>query len=307
MSRNLPMKALTAAAVIASLLLLGGCKSTAEPEAPPQAEARTSVQAEKKTRDGIQTMLVMGLMEYDSETGGAFRSGARSDLLLLIVMDEGKQTAKMLQINPDTVVSFTPQGGSPEEIPLGLVISYGSGGSDSCLSQRKSVSKLLGGVPVDHYMTVTPESIGVVSDMLGGIPVTPTESFRQRYPEACDGEEVTLQGEMAKTFFFSREDGDVKNEDHMERQRRFLTRLFTPFMAKAQDDDFLMKLTMELGEGFTTDLTLSQMVTLLQDLGEYKLEEEILTIPGTVALADGVPRFQVEEQGLNQLMDELFF
>lgn len=298
------------AAVLLALfaMLLTGCKSTpaAAPaaEVPQISEAPETIQTARQTREGIQTMLVMGLTDYDGE--GSYRSGSRSDLLLLIVMDQGKKSAAMLQMNPDTLVPFTVPGTNEEtQMPLGVVVSYGSGGSDSCLSQRKAVSKLLGGVPIDHYMTLDPQAIAVVSDMLGGISVTLTDPFLQSH---SDLEETTaLQGDLAKEFFFSREAGDVENEDHMERQRRFLTGLFTPFMASAQDDDFLMQLTMQLGEGFTTDLTLSQMVTLLQDLGGYQLEEAILTLPGETALVDGVPQFQPDSQGMEQILNALFY
>lgn len=294
--------------LLLTLSLLGGCKSSPAAAVQAEAEPQSTVQNTRKPREGIQTMLVMGLEAYDSGESGSFRSGTRSDLLLLIVMDEGKKEAKMLQINPDTMIPCAPPGADSEtEMPLGLVISYGSGGSDSCLSQRKAVSRLLGGVPVDHYMTVTPDAIAVISDMLDGIPVAPTDAFQAWNPQSDGEREMVLRGDTAKDFFFTREEDDVENLDHMERQRRFLTKLFSPFMEKAQDEDFLMKLTMQLGEGFATDLTLSQMVQLLQELGNYELEEEISVLPGSASLVDGIPQFRVEEQGLGQLLDVLFF
>lgn len=303
-----PVRKIVAVLLALFLTLLTGCKSTpaaaSATEASQFREAPKTVQTTRKTREGIQTMLVMGLTDSDGE--GSYRSGYQSDLLLLIVMDQEKKSAAMLQINPDTLVPFTVPGTSEEtQMPLGMVISYGSGGSDSCLSQRKAVSKLLLGVPIDHYMTLDPASIAAVSDMLGGICVTLTEPFRQSHSDL--EESTSLQGDLAKEFFFSREAEDVSNEDHMERQRRFLTGLFTPFMASAQDDDFLMQLTMQLGEGFTTDLTLSQMVTLLQDLGGYQLEETILTLPGETALVDGTPQFQPDVQELEKVTNQLFF
>lgn len=299
-------KVLGAGLLLLCLVLMGGCKSSGAPAA--QAEAPAAVETAPKVRGDIQTMLVMGISEYDDGESGAFRSGSRADLLLLIVMDEGKREAVMLQINPDTMVPYRLTGAEDSvEMPLGLVISYGSGGSDSCLSQRKVVSQLLGGVPVNHYMTVTPDSIAVISDMLGGIPVSSTASFRQSHEEVGEEETVLLRGDLAKEFFSYRGQEDVENEDHMERQRRFMAALFPPFMEKAQDEDFLMKLTLQLGEGFATDLTLSQMVTLLQELGTYELEEEIVTLPGSTTLVENVPQFRVEEEGLNRLLEDLFY
>lgn len=290
---------------LACLVLMPGCKTSQAPGAQAEAAAAPVVTT-PKVRTDIQTMLVMGISEYDDGQGGAFRSGSRADLLLLIVMDQGKKEAVMLQLNPDTMVPYTQPGTQDRvEMPLGLVISYGSGGSDSCLSQRKAVSRLLGDVPVDHYMTITPDSIAVVSDMLGGIFVSPTEAFLGSHGQ--QEEPLLLQGELAKEFFSYRNQEDVENEDHMERQRRFMTALFPLFMEKAQDDEFLMELTMELGEGFDTDLTLSQMVTLLQELGTYELKEEIVTLPGNAELVEDVPQFRVEEESRDRLVEDLFY
>ncbi|MGN1002432.1 MAG: LCP family protein, partial [Oscillospiraceae bacterium] len=191
----------------------------------------------------------------------------------------------------------------PLEATLGLVYSYGSGGSDSCLNGSKAVSGLLGGVSVDHYMTFTADSIAVVNDMLGGVMVPVTEDI----PGLDKGESVTLFGENAVAYFRFRDDGDVANEAHMERQRQYMTGMYGPFLEKTRQEDFLTKLTLQLGDGLSTDLTLSQMMQMLQSLETYALEETVLTVSGKAADTDGEFRFQVDAQALERTVADLFF
>ena len=296
--------------VVLLAALVSGCgkQAGAAENSVEETKAMTTAPA-RQVRDGIQTLLVICLDAFDAPSdSGAYRNGNRADLILLMVIDEalGKTTA--LQLNPDTLVPFTPPGASEAlEVPLGLVYSYGSGGSDSCLSGSKAVSGLLGGIPIDHYMTFTMDSIPIVNDMIGGVTVDITDDFPEEYPALQKGENVTLSGESAAAFFRFRADDDVDNEAHMERQRGYMAGLYSPFLKNAGQENFLTKLTLQLGERFTTDLTLSQMMQMLQSLESYPLDENILTLRGTAEISDGQFRFHADTDWLNQTIEQLFF
>ena len=296
--------------VVLLAALVSGCgkQAGAEESSAQETTAMTTAPA-RQVKDGIQTLLVICLDAFDAPSdSGAYRNGNRADLILLMVIDEalGKTTA--LQLNPDTLVPFTPPGASEAlEVPLGLVYSYGSGGSDSCLSGSKAVSGLLGGIPIDHYMTFTMDSIPIVNDMIGGVTVDITDDFPEEYPALQKGENVTLSGESAAAFFRFRADDDVDNEAHMERQRGYMAGLYSPFLKNAGQENFLTKLTLQLGERFTTDLTLSQMMQMLQSLESYPLDENILTLRGTAEISDGQFRFHADTDWLNQTIEQLFF
>lgn len=295
-------------AVLLAVLVCGCGKVPAAENSSQETTAVTTVPA-RQVKDGIQTLLVICLDAFDAPSdSGAYRNGNRADLIMLIVIDEalGKTTA--LQLNPDTMVPFTPPGAYEAlEVPLGLVYSYGSGGSDSCLSGSKAVSGLLGGIPIDHYMTFTMDSIPIVNDMIGGVTVDITDAFPEEYPALQKGENVPLSGESAAAFFRFRADDDVDNEAHMERQRGYMAGLYSPFLKNAGQENFLTKLTLQLGERFTTDLTLSQMMQMLQSLETYPLDENILTLRGTAETSDGQFRFHADTDSLNQTAERLFF
>lgn len=282
-------KKILAAALTAGVVLAGCAK-------PPQTPDPT--QSTGKIREEIQTMLFTFLDDQGFQVeSGTFRNGNRASLVLLVIADGVREKMTALQLNPDTVVSITPPGsGEKLETSLGLVYSYGSGGSDSCQSGMKAVSQLLGGIPIDHYMTFTADALAAVTDLLGGVTVTTGDG----------GEAVTLKGEDTVTFFQFREEVDITNEDRMERQRQYIGELLPRFLENAGQEEFLTKLTFQAGEGMSTNLTLSQMAGMLELLGTYDLEKTPVTLPGTAEQVDGEYRFRVDPEEASKIAGELF-
>lgn len=290
-------KSLLAAA--AALLLLTGCGKTPEKaQAPAPAEPAATEQV-LQTKEGLQTILVLCLDAYDEAVeAGGFRNPSRADFAMLMVIDEQAGKITSLQINPDTVVPFKVPGKSETvEMPLGQLYSYGSGGSDSALYVTKAVSGLLKGVKVDHYLTFTMDAVGIVNDMIGGVAV----------PVQPGSEETRmLSGKEAAAFFSSRDAGDLSNEKHMENQRQYMGAMYGPFMASTQNEDFLTKLSLQLGERMGTGLTLSQLIEMFETMSAYAMEEEILTLPGTAREEAGQICFTVEEDAVSRMVETLF-
>ena len=281
-------KKVTALLMGATLLAasLAGCAKdsrsempTTETTCPTETAAILPARAE---RDGIQTVLAVSLNAFVLETGG-YRNGNQADMLMLMVIDESLGRVTALQVNPDTIVSFA-----------GEVVSYGSGGSDSCLNLLKAVSNLLGGIKIDHYMIFPQGAIEIVSDAMGGLTVTVPEDFAEEHPEFTSGEQALLTGKQAEDFFGFRDPADTSNQLHMARQQQFVTALYMPFVAKMQEDDFLTKLTMKLGDRLSTDLALSQMVQLMEVMDASELVETIEVLPSS-------------SEGINRIIEKLFY
>ena len=290
----------TAAALSLSLLLLlsilSGCaKTSTHATEPPQTTAPAP-----KVREGLQTILIASLKEFSPDKSSGYRNEQQADLLILLMVDEKEGSISSLQLNPDALVTFSPQGaGSALELPLGQVFSYGSGGSDSCLSLTRSASRLLNGITIDHYMFFTLEAVGIVNRMIGGVEVEVTETL----PGLEAGSIVRLSDDTINAFFDHRDDNDTANEAHMGRQQQYMMKAFTPFTAHMQQEDFLSRLTIQLGDRLSTDLTLSQMAQLMELLGTCTLDETIHTLPGN-AQADG---FRVDSEGAGELLNALFY
>ena len=110
---------------------------------------------------------------------------------------------------------------------LALAHTYGSGGSDSSLNAVKAVSNLLGGVKIDHYMTLTMDAVGKINDLVGGVTLTIPEDYTSIDPSFKKGATVTLKGEQAEKYVRYRDITETgSNEGRMERQTQFIQALF---------------------------------------------------------------------------------
>lgn len=291
---------LAAAMIVA---MLSGCgKAAKQPEQPKQSEPAATTESQLQAREGIQTMLVLCLDTYDTADGsGGFRNANQADFAMLMVIDEKQEKITSVQLNPDTMVSFAVPGKSETvQLQLGKVFSYGSGGSDSCLYVTKAVSGLLGGIKVDNYLTFTMDAIAIVNDMIGGVSV-PVEGS-----EAAEEEVRTLSGAEAVEYFTSRDPKDISNEARMQRQQEYMGAMFKPFLLCAQTEDFLTKLSMQLGERMGTGLTLSQLIQMFETMSAYHMDEDFVEIPGNISQVDGEIRFDADQSALKQIVNTLF-
>lgn len=272
---------------------MSGCRkvvSATEPETVP-----VIIETARQLNENLQTILIMVTDTYDiSGASGSYRNGNRADFLLLLFVDDAAGKVRTLQLNPNAVIPFSLPGLSEDvEIPLGQVYSYGSGGSDSYLNICKAISQVMDGVPVNHYLSFTMDAIGIVSDVLEGVPLAGAE------------ETIILQGTDAVSFFAAREEEDISNEAHMKRQQQFMLGMYQPFMTSAQNDDFLTTLTLQLGERMATDMTLSQMLPMFETLSAYEMEDDVLTISGKAEVAEGEFRFYMDQTSLDGTLNML--
>ena len=249
-----------------------------------QAKDRASLEAVTETTSpvaqtpsGVQTMLLMSLTDYQVPGSvKTLRNDRQVDFIMLMTIDADANTTTAVQIDPDTEVPFQHQGAAKAEImPLGEVFTYGSGGSDSNLNILMAVSKLMDNVKIDHYMTFDADSVSIMTDMLGGVTVNIADSFPEAYPELAKGGGVCLDGKNADIFFNYVAPEDSDNTSHMRRQQEFIKGVYGPFSSSAGQEEFVTQLSMKLGEKMNTDLTLSQMLKLMEALQEYKLGDDI--------------------------------
>ena len=291
------------ALVLAAFVLLTtlqGCKNTntyPETQAPTVAE---ETQPPRQMRQGIQTVLICCTENYDlTEEPGGYRNENRANFMMLMVIDEQAGIITPVQLNPDSLVSFSIPGKAEKtEMPIGAVCSYGSGGSDSSLNLLGAVSDLLGDARIDHHMTFTMDAVSMVNDSIGGVRVPASAYFGDLAEDA-----VQLSGAEAVAYFASRDAADATNEERMARQHQYMRSLYSPFLQKAQDDEFLSDLLLRLGDNMATDLTLSQLILMFETFEKYAMSPEVVVVPGTVE-ASG---FVVAQETVLEILDQLIF
>ncbi len=265
-------------------------------------------------KENLTTLLVMGLDKYEhpKEEQG-YTNQLQADFLVLLVIDEASGQGQVLHLNRDTMTEIRRLGvggGSAGTFvgQLALAHTYGSGGSDSCLNAVKAVSTLLGGVKIDHYMTLTMDAVGILNDLLGGIKVTVLDDLSSVDPALQQGEEVTLAGDQALAYVRARVGlADSSNLRRMERQQQYLNALYAKLMERAeQEDNFLREALLAVTDSFVSDCSVSR----LDELGDLLMASTmapIETLAGEAVVGEEYMEFYVDETGRIETVLSLFF
>lgn len=300
---------LACVALLAALIAGASLMAKKDAEAPIEnagTAQNAAVKQESLTYDGqeypmkphLQTVLLIGtdaLEAYEEKTEGVkpFYNYHQADFLSLVVLDTDNNTAEILQLNRDTMtdvpwLDVLGEYGGTEFKQLCLAYNYGDGGMKSCKNTVSAVSGLLFDAPIDHYIQIPMTAIGVLNDLVGGVPVTIEADMTVIDPAFTEGAAVWLDGVQAEKFVRARMalENDT-NLARMKRQRQYLD----SFQKRAReafnsDSEFMVKLMEKLSEFLQSDLTaqqLSDLVTRLDNSeispiryaeGELKLGEQ---------------------------------
>lgn len=204
----------------------------------------------------------------------SFYNHHQADFLVLLVLDRDANTAEPIQLNRDTMtdvpwLDVLGNFGGTEYKQLCLAFNYGDGGAASCKNTMNAVSALLFDAPIDSYIQIPMSAIGVLNDLVGGVPVTKEEALTAVDPAFRSGETLRLTGAQAEKFVRARmELEDDTNLARMHRQRKYLD----SFQKRAKevlasDSEFALKLV----DYLQTDLTAQQLSDLTVRLDQTQI------------------------------------
>ncbi len=263
----------------------------------------------------VQTTLIIGLDTFEDGTNRpeSYNNNQQADFLLLLVFDEDTKTSRALHINRDTMAEMNVLGVTGQPLyttvrQIALSHTYGSGNADSCRNVASAVSRLLGDIRIDHYLSVTMDGVQVLNDAVGGVTVEVIGDLTSVDPALREGETVTLRGDQALTYVRSRygvQDGT--NLSRMERQRQYLTELYSSMMRAVEaDDSFSMNVADDLWRYVVTDYSVNQLESLFETFGEYEYKG-IRSIQGEAVKGESYIEFMPDEEDLLLARIELFY
>lgn len=266
----------------------------------------------------VKAILCMGVdrtgtMEETTTTG----SGGQADGIILAAHDTARNTIKMLMIPRDTMtkIILTDLSGNVlgKDIQhLTLAYAYGDGREKSCEYMAEAVSDLLGGIAIDHYMAADIDSIAVLNDYVGGVTVTiPSEGLETADSAFVYGETVTLHGKQAERFVRYRD----TEKDHsalyrMDQQQEYILQFVNTVQERAgKDEGFVEGLFEEIGQYMVTDMEKGEYLKMATSCleSESLQSENIYTLPGQGVTTAGYDEFYPDEDGMKQVMLELFY
>lgn len=255
----------------------------------------------------VRSYLIMGC-DNDNEPV-THEHGGQADMQVLVIVDDAAKTWRLMPIDRDTVVSMDVYDADYNYVgstnaQLTLVHAYRSW-EDGAKETVKTVSNMLGGQKIDGYLSTNMDSIAVINDALGGVPVTITTDFTNIDDSLVLGEEIVLNGEQAKTFVRSRRNvDDGTNESRMKRQEVYFNGMVRKIQGLSNGE--VLEIYDKLVSNSVTNIGSGDFVELAEMTKEYTRLDNI-QIDGTHELVGEHIRFYQNEDSLNHVILELFY
>lgn len=263
-------------------------------------------------RQDITVVLVMGINQTGKVEPTEFNHGGAVDMLALLILDKKTETASVLSLNRDMMVDMPILNRTGKEVgvfngQLAYSHTYGDGMEVSCENVRKTVSNLLYGLQIDYYLSINMNTISLLNDAVGGVPVTIVDDFSAVTSDLPMGD-VVLKGSQAVTYLQTRWDvGDELNLSRMERHKVYINSFAPAFKDKVKKDaEFAVNTYDSITDYIVTDCTMPIFSRLVSDYSDYPLDE-IFTIEGNNVLNGDYYEFYADEEALDALILKLFY
>ena len=264
-----------------------------------------------RQRPELETYLFMGIDTMGAAVGvNSYAGGGQADVQIVAVLDNEARTWQALQLNRDSIVRVPVLGVGGdivayEDEQLALAHYYGNGREQSCENTVLAVSMLLGDQPIDGYMAVNMDAVGILTDLVGGVTLTVTSDFSAIDPSLVQGQTITLTGEQALTYVRSRANiDDETNLARMNRQRQYMTALEEKLMQK--DANFVVEAYDALADYMVTDIASGTAAEIGERMQDYT-QLEVLTIDGENVVEGEHWAYHLDEDSLQETILQLFY
>ncbi len=264
-------------------------------------------------KDNIETLLILGLDKIDQKSEDSYNNEMQADFLLLLVIDNKNSQCKAIHINRDTIAEMNILGVAGDKVgtttkQIALSHTYGNGKEVSCRNTANAVSKLLMGIKIDHYLSVTMDVVPVVNDLVGGVKLEILEDFSDIDSTLVKGETMTLNGQQALTYIRTRYGlNDPSNSTRMIRQRQYINALYEKAVdTYSQDKDFISKASLKLSKSFVSDCSANKLESYFKKISEYSFKE-ILSLEGENKMGDSFIEFYPSEESLKSTVIDAFY
>ena len=241
---------------------------------------------------GIRAILLLGLdrsADNLMEERVPWEQG-QTDAIFLLAHNTARNTVKILKIPRDTMAVMPGTNTENQVIKEGiaqitLAFSAGNGVDESCRVTCDTVSRLLGGIPIDHYMLGDLNVVADVNDLVGGVTVrVPKDQTKWTDPAFRPGENITLHGKDAERFVRARnKDESFTALERMERQQIYIIAFEKQLKQCLKKDQDIVDKMFDAVEGdMLTDMKRKEYVDLtLSILSSGTLSEgDFITLPG---------------------------
>ena len=267
--------------------------------------------------ENIVTILCIGTdNRKEIEDDGTFGENGQADAIFLQTLDVKTGKAVIIAISRDTMVDVDVYSMSGSFIrvdnkQLCLAYAYGDGKKTSAKNVVKSVSRLLYGMPIEHYCAVDLEPIGLMNDAVGGVTVKALEDIQLAGGPVKKGQTVTLKGGDARRYVQTRNTALLdSNMPRMRRQQQYLMAFAKRALSMTKKDVTTpVRLFNKFSKYITTNLDPSKITYLTTSVlkNNYDGELDFRLVQGKVVEGEKWAEFVVDETALYELILDVFY
>ncbi len=262
----------------------------------------------------LTTILIIGQDSYGPIIPNhSYNNQEQADFLALLSIDKSTNSYSLLHINRDTMTGVMEYGVTGDPIgtrtcQIALAHTYGDGAKASCVNTCTAVSKLLYGVTVDYYISMSTDAIKIANDYIGGVSVKFPKDYTDIDESFKKDETVTLDGEQALSFVQSRLNvEDETNIARMERQRIYINAFISQLMEMDINDGFISSLYNKEKDYICTNCyDLGSMRSILNSVKNYTFDG-ISSIEGEARPGTKFMEFYPDEDKLRELVTSMYF
>ena len=190
---------------------------------------------------------------------------------------------------------------------------YGKDKTASCENTVNTVSKMLGGVPIDGYYALQMEAMSLLNHEVGGVTVTLEDDMTSLDPEMKKGTTLTLTDHQAELLIQTRYAmDDDRNTERMRRQQIFMKAFMNKMKEKnAEDVNATIELYDRLRPYATENINMNELTTILQNMQGYS-DKGIIIIDGESRIGEKLHdgekhwEFYMDKDSLESAMKELY-
>ncbi|HBL40326.1 MAG TPA: hypothetical protein DDY98_01640 [Ruminococcaceae bacterium] len=243
----------------------------------------------------------------DTTTRG---TAGQADTNIVLAIDTATGTVTAINIPRDTMTDvnvYTAKGefvGTNHE-QLCLAYAYGDGRKTSCENTIASIERVLFGMPINSYISLDMNGIGVINDSVGGVTVVPNESF----DTFTQGQSVTLHGDKAVSFVRSRATDVNASLRRSERHVTYITEFSkTALGAVKKDFGTISRLYNTTMSYCSTNVDLSKvtyLATTILSKGFGGLNT--VTVPGEMKAGETYAEYTLDNEATFELILDIFY
>lgn len=265
-------------------------------------------------KNDIETLLVIGLDKYDGDIANiGYNNDQQADFLILLVFDKKNQKCFAIHINRDTMSNVNILGVAGERVDtvvkqIALAHTYGNGREVSCRNTADSVSDLLSGMKINHYVSLTLDSVATLNDSVGGVEVEVLDDFSGIDDSLIKGEKTVLKGNQALLYVRSRYGmEDSTNSHRMVRQRQYINALYEKVMKKSKsDEEYVVNTSLNIADYLVSDCSINALQKKFQMFSSYEFNE-IIPFEGEFKQGEKFVEFYPDEDSVMSTVVDLFY